>query len=334
MNTTTVELVKGRLVMSAVQVKKNEVLEIDILSYLKNSPLHEELALTQNNVLSFHWANWKETCQFQKEYLYDNAKSCDRYFIFNQQLDQLKKTQIWLKNRDKTIVTTMYDLYHCYSDPRMRMIWFDRDEEILLSTETESGPYQALSLMRWIDKNIYSSFIHRKILTQNIQLRGFRVNSQIPAKCVVDNSPFKTLPILIHQISEYGIVLRFNKAKDFAMLDESESIQLEFNFRPFIDVSEASLQETIEKFETFNFNILDCDDSDAKNKHVMTINKNALDKYANRENVKKAGYGEFYIFLKYRDLNNETSSHRIKKIFKSFVKKFQNKFEEGLKLAS
>lgn len=320
--------------MSAVQLKKNEVAHIDIVSYLKNRPFQENLPLTQNNVLSFHWANWKETCLFQKDYLYDNAKSCDRYFNFNHELDSLKETPIWLKNREKTIKTTLYDLYHCYADPRMRMIWFDRDEEILLSTGTEAGPYQALSLMRWMDKNIYASFIHRKILTQNIQLRGFRVNSQIPAKCVVDNSPFKTVPITIHQISEYGMVLKFNKAKDFKMLDESEVIQLEFNFRPFIDVSECSLEETISKFESYDFNILECDESDEKNKHVMTINKSILDKYANRDNARKSGHGEFYLFLKYRDMNNETSSHRIKKIFKSFVHKFQGKFEEELKLAS
>lgn len=317
--------------MSAVVSKKKDQTQTKIINYLKNSPLQEELPLTENNIISFHWANWKETCSFQKGYLYDNAKSCDRYFDFNHNLDNLKETPIWLKNREKTIKTSLYDLYHCYADPRMRMIWFDRDEEILLSLGTEAGPYQALSLMRWFDKSIYASFIHRKILTQNVQLRGFRVNSQIPALCVVDSSPFKTVPITLHQISEYGVVLKFTKSKDFHTLDQAETIHLEFNFRPFIDVVEASLEDTVKTFENYNFNIQSVDEMNDKNKHVMTLNKNVLDKYANRENMKKSGQGEFYLFIKYRDLNNETSSHRVKKIFKTFVQKFQDQFEKELK---
>lgn len=303
----------------------------NFVNYLKNRPLHEAYPLTQNNVLSFHWANWQESCRFQRNYLYDNAKSCERLFELNEYLDGLKDTPIWLKNRDKSIHTNLYDLYQCYADPRMRSLWFDRsDQEVLISFGTEAGPYQALTSMRWIDKDIYTSFIHRKILTQNQQMRAFRMNSKIPAKCVIDESPFKTFPITIHQITDNGLLLKIPNSKKMAFMDDSKSIHIELNFRPFIEAVDANVEETLRSFEAHHFDLFS-EEKAPPETHRFSLDQNILDKYGNRDTFRKSGHGEFFLFTKYRDLTNESSSHRLRKTFRSLVQKFEDEFEENLK---
>lgn len=312
---------------------QSKVLEnkLSLVDYLKNSPLHEPLKLTENNVLSFHWANWKESCQFQREYLYDNAKSCERLFELNEHLNELKGTPIWLKNRDKTIHTNLYDLYQCYADPRMRSLWFDRnDQEVLISFGTEAGPYQALTSMRWMDKEVYTSFIHRKILTQNQQMRSFRMNSQIPARCIIDDSPFKTFPITLHQITDHGLLLKIPGTKKLTLLEESQTIHIELNFKPFIEVLDADVDETLKKFDQHSFDINSNEALEGK-AHKFSLDENILDKYGNRDTFRKSGHGEFYLFTKYRDLTNESSSHRLRKTFRSFVQKFEEEFSQNLK---
>jgi hypothetical protein len=304
---------------------------LDFVNYLKNSPLHEPYYLTENNVLSFHWANWQESCMFQRNYLYDNAKSCERLFELNEHLDSLKETPIWLKNRDKTIHTNIYDLYQCYADPRMRSLWFDRsDQEVLISFGTEAGPYQALTSMRWMDKDVYTSFIHRKILTQNQQMRTFRMNSKIPAKCIIDNSPFKTFPITIHQITDHGLLFKIPSAKKIAFMDDSKSIHIELNFRPFIEVIDSNVEDTLKCFEKHNFDIFS-EQKKSNDTHCFSLDQHVLDKYGNKETFRKSGHSEFYLFTKYRDLTNESSSHRLRKTFRSLVQKFEEEFGRDLK---
>ncbi len=302
--------------------------EQELLSYLKEGHLVESLPLVSSEALSFHWANWNESCLFQKEYLFDNAKSCERYFEFNQSLDEFKNIPVWMKNREKTIKSSLFDLYQCYSDNRIRMTWFERDNEILISMSQESGPYITLSSMRWMDKSIYSRFVMKKLLTQNMPMRGFRLSANIPAHCTFEGIPLKSSIFIIHQISEHGMVLKIKGLHHLNLIENCEKILMNVNLKPFLEVSNATVNETLKRLEQQDFFVLN---PEQEKLTTLTIDPSILDKYDNRQNFRMAANDEFYLFVRYRDLTNESNSIRVKKVFKSLVLKFQHQFNEVIK---
>jgi len=300
----------------------------ELLRYLKDSSLLTNMPLVSSEALSFHWANWSESCQFQKNYLFDNAKSCERYFDLNQAVDSYKQVPVWMKNRQKTIQSNLFDLYQCYSDSRIRSTWFDREEEILVSTTQESGPYITLSSMRWMDKSIYSQFVYRKILTQHMPLRGFRLSSKIPVQVSFDASPLKTATFNIHQISEHGLLFYIRGHHFFNLMEQSEKLSFNINLRPFLEVSHAGVQETLHRLEQQDFYLVNPENDKLT---TISIHSNVLDKYDNKKNFRLSANDEFYLFVKFKDMNNESNSIRLKKLFKSLVTKFEHQFNEILK---
>lgn len=300
----------------------------ELLRYLKDSSLLSNMPLISSEALSFHWANWSESCQFQKEYLFDNAKSCERYFDLNQSVDSFKEIPIWMKNRQKTIQSNLFDLYQCYSDSRIRSTWFDREEEILVSTTQESGPYITLSSMRWMDKSIYSQFVYRKLLTQHMPFRGFRLSSKIPVQVSFDSSPLRISNFIIHQISEHGLLFYIKGHHHFNLMEQSEKISFQINLRPFLEVSNAGVHETLQRLEKQDFYLMN---PDTDKLTTISINSDILEKYDNKKNFRLSAHDEFYLFVKYRDMTNESNSIRLKKLFKSLVTKFEHQFNEILK---
>lgn len=302
----------------------------ELINYLKDRPLIDNFPLLSSEAISFHWANWAESCRFQKDYLFDNARSCERYFDFNQELDALKDIPVWMKSREKTIQSSLYDLYQCYSDSRIRSTWFERESEILISLTQEAGPYITLSSMRWMDKGIYAKFVHKKLLTQPMPMRGFRLSAQIPVEVRFESFPLKTAQFFIHQISEHGLLLHIKGQHLLNLIEQSEHTYLTVNLKPFLEVSNATVNETLERLERQDFFVLNPNDRLT----TLTMRPQVLEKYGNRENFRLAANDEYYLFAKFRDLANESNSIRVKKVFKSLVTKLEHEFNEVLKVAA
>jgi hypothetical protein len=303
----------------------------ELLTYLKEKPLMENFSVLSSEAISFHWANWAESCRFQKDYLFDNARSCERYFDFNQELEEFKKVPVWMKNREKTILSSLYDLYQCYSDSRIRTMWFERENEILISLCQESGPYVSLSSMRWMDKAIYSKFVHKKILTQPMPMRGFRLSSQIPMIATFESFPLKEAIFTIHQISEHGLLIQIKGRHLINLIEQSEHTYLTVNLKPFLDVSNAPVNDALKRLEKQDFYALN---PELDRLTVLTMKPEVLDKYGNRDSFRLAANDEFYLFAKYRDLVNDSNSIRVKKVFKSLVKKLEEEFNEAIQKAA
>ncbi|MBP9682932.1 MAG: hypothetical protein KBD76_16145, partial [Bacteriovorax sp.] len=145
--------------------------------YLGAKELTEHLRLTGE--LSFHWANWDQTCLVQRKH-YKNFNNNFHLMKLNQKLQGLKNRPIWLCNKVKVMKSDLYSLYESYLDSRLRLTWFERKDEILFSFESEHGPYYTLTSMKWLDNDLYSQFVMKKILLEQYTLRSFRLNASIP----------------------------------------------------------------------------------------------------------------------------------------------------------
>lgn len=192
-----------------------------IRDYLASAPLESSLKLDSGGKLYFHWANWAHTCQLQREIHAGNPARLD---ALEMALSSLKRIETFLKSPKGTIVTSLYELYASYLDPRLRVSLFGingqhtNEREILFSDVGEAGPFSRLAAMRWFDKNIYALFVFRKLLLGFVPQRQFRLGTSVPATWWLKGSPLECIETVVHQISRNGVLFKIENRNDFIRL--------------------------------------------------------------------------------------------------------------------
>lgn len=295
--------------------------QFSLKNYLGARDLTEHLKLT--NELTFHWANWDQTCLVQRKH-YKNFNHNFHLMKLNQQLQALRSRPIWLCNKVKVMKSDIYSLYESYLDSRLRLTWFERKDEILFSFENEHGPYFTLTSMKWLDNEIYSQFVMKKILLEQFTLRSFRLNANIPAVLKLDNDviEYENL-VVIHQLSEFGLIFKI-KNKNF-LNKIKNSTQLKFNL-PIVAYTQLALLDAEESFKKLNKQSLHIDSHTVS----YSLESRILNFYGNMNNAKRCTEEEFFLFARYDDLIPMGHETDLKTLFPPFVDKTKNYFLKNL----
>jgi hypothetical protein len=286
--------------------------------YLCKNDLTENLELAK--ILSFHWANWDETCMAQRKNFQNYNKNNQRLAQLNSSLIELKSKPVWLCNKVKVLKKDMYSLYESYLDSRLRLTWFERKEEILFSTDGEQGPYYSLTTMKWLDKKIYSQFVLRKILLDYFTLRSFRLNTSLPIVMKFNNDVnFYHDKVDIHQISETGLILKFKDKNFVNKIKNSSKIDFRIPVQTFSNISNLSFEESMKVLNSKLF---------VPNDEYKTyvIDSKIINYYGNATNSKRTGEDEFYIFARYEDLSPVKHENDLINAFKTLVDKTKKRF--------
>ncbi len=296
----------------------------DLFTYLTEGALTKEHFLTPNGAIKFHWSNWKESCFFQRDLLRER-KGVHRFKLLERELAPLKEQQIFLKRDLKVVKTNLYDLYVSFLDPKTKMAWDELYGNFLVSLSTEAGPYVSLSSMRWFDKELYASFVYKKILNENINLRNLRLGVDIPMECCFDGSPFKTANFNLEQIAKDGVIIKINGAHNISRIDLAKELHLSVNLRPFEETMFSDATEILKKFSNFDFN-----KSQESESVKLIIDSDILDKYNNRNNSKFASGEHFYLYVPYTDIHSPECRFDVKQAFANFVYSFEDYFRDEL----
>lgn len=291
---------------------KESELSLSIIDYLGSRDLSEHLKLT--NELSFHWANWDQTCLAQRKH-YKNFNNNYHLIRLNQTLQELKLRPVWLCNKIKVIKSDIYSLYESYLDSRLRLTWFERKDEILFSFESEHGPYFTLTSMKWFDTEVYSQFVMRKILLEHYTLRSFRLNANIPILFKMNNdvNEYKE-KVIIHQLSEVGFIFKFSDKNFINKIKNSTMVELKIPVNHYKNLELMNVESSYKKLEENN-KILNSSFMNYK------IDSNILNLYGNMNNAKRSTEENFCIFAKYEDLIPIDHDIQLKKVFSPFVEK-------------
>lgn len=286
--------------------------------YLGSRDLTEHLKLTKE--LSFHWANWDQTCLAQRRH-YKNFNNNFHLLRMNQALQELKSKPVWLCNKVKVIRTDLFSLYESYLDSRLRLTWFERKEEILFSYESEQGPYYTLTSMKWLDKDIYAQFVMRKILLEHYTLRSFRLNANIPVLFKMDNDvQTYSDKVEIHQLSEMGFIFKIADKNFLNKIKNSGMLELTIPVAPYNKRIDAmAMEEVFKRIDQHEVSF-------ERDSMVFKLESRIMDFYGNMNNAKRSSDEEFYIFARYEDLLPCGHEVELKTIFAPLVEKTKNFF--------
>ena len=291
----------------------------------KKSELVNPLDICGDGKLLFHWANWKDSCAFQKSEVVRNRQARDKLHFLWEELDKYKEISVWLSSKDRLVESNLFDLYTAYLDPRVRISWFGKDEEMLISMANSSGPYIALSSMRWFSKTIYRSFVYHKILTERMRLRSFRLGVDIPVKLTFDKYNMNSTDLRIKQLSETGILFLINERSSFIRLMASPYLRVELTEESFVNF--ASLVPNFNKFVHLG-NI------QAKSEMISSsfLDTTIFNRYNNIINMKTSLVGgEFYFFARYEDLSMENGKFSLERLLRPLLIEIKYEFDSGLK---
>jgi len=289
--------------------------------YLGKKDLTEILILADN--LTFHWANWDQTCLLQRK-IYKNFNQNFHLSTLNNSLNELRNKPIWLCNKVKVLKSDLYSLYESYLDSRLRMTWFERKEEILFSFESEQGPYQTLTTMKWLDKKIYSKFVLRKILLDYFTLRSFRLNTILPTVFKLNNDVnFYHDKVEVHQISEAGIILKFKDKNFFNKIKNSTTMELSIPVKHFEKTKNKSFEDSLKILQTHK-------DILAKDYQTYKLDSKVVNFYGNSTNTKRSGEEEFFIFARYEDFQPAKNETMLTDLFKPMVLKTKAELEKEI----
>jgi hypothetical protein len=289
--------------------------------YLGSRDLTEHMKLTKE--LSFHWANWDQTCLAQRRH-YKNFNNNFHLLKLNQALQELKSKPVWLCNKIKVIRTDLFSLYESYLDSRLRLTWFERKEEILFSYDSEQGPYYTLTSMKWLDKDIYSQFVMRKILLEHYTLRSFRLNATIPVQFKMDNDVHTYQDkVGIHQLSEMGFIFKIKDKNFLNKIKNSSVLEMAIPVAPYKKINHLGVDDAFKKIDQHTFSM-------EKDSMLFKLESRILNFYGNLNNAKRSAEEEFYIFARYEDLLPAGHEMELKAVFSTLVEKTKNHFISDL----
>jgi hypothetical protein len=294
---------------------------ISLKDYLGSRDLTEHLKLTKE--LTFHWANWDQTCLAQRKH-YKNFNNNFHLMRLNQTLQELKAKPVWLCNKIKVMKSDLYSLYESYLDSRLRLTWFERKDEILFSFDSEQGPYYTLTSMKWLDNELYSQFVMRKILLEQFTLRSFRLNANIPIVFKLDNDVKEYGDkVQIHQLSEVGFIFKIKDKNFLNKIKNSSILELKIPVSQYKKVSTLKVEDAFKKLDEHQ-NIL------AGDFMLFKLESRILNFYGNMNNAKRSSDEEFCIFARYEDLVPHGHDTELKNIFAPLVEKTKNYFANSL----
>jgi hypothetical protein len=294
----------------------NEILEMNknlsLNEYLGVRDLTEHLKLTKE--LTFHWANWDQTCLAQRKH-YKNFNNNYHLMRLNQTLQELKTKPVWLCNKIKVLKSDLYSLYESYLDSRLRMTWFERKDEILFSLEGDQGPYYTLTSMKWLDNELYSKFVMRKILLEHYTLRSFRLNAFIPIVFKLDND-VKVYgdKVQIHQLSEVGFIFKINDKNFLNKIKNSQVLELKIPVKQYTKIGKLKIEEAFKRLDEEK----PIDENDYL---TFKLDARILNFYGNMNNAKRSADEEFCLFARYEDLIPEGHETQLKEVFVPLVEK-------------
>lgn len=289
--------------------------------YLGTHELTEHLKLTKE--LTFHWANWDQTCLAQRKH-FKNFNNNFHLLRLNQSLQELKSKPVWLCNKIKVMKSDLYSLYESYLDSRLRLTWFERKDEILFSFDSEQGPYYTLTSMKWLDNEVYSQFVMRKILLEHYTLRSFRLNANIPTVFKLDNDVNEyNDKVQIHQLSEVGFIFKIKDKNFLNKIKNSNILELKLPVNHYKKVGSLGVEAAFKKLDEEE-SILATDYLNFK------LEARILNFYGNMNNAKRSSEEEFFIFARYEDLVPHGHDTQLKKVFAPLVEKTKIFFTNGL----
>lgn len=310
------------------RIKSSLILPLNITKHLEQDNLYHDLKINQTGSLSFHWADWVETCLLQSHITNSDYALSKRMGDLKDNIEMLKFTPVWLDKSGRRIKATLYELYQSYFDPRMRMILFEGPKDrFLVSLQGPQGPFIDVPSLRWFDKDIYLNFVFLGLIKKNMPFRKFRLRFNAPADFISkDQNLFSMIKISCHQITREGIIWTLPRSSITKILEFSNLI-FKVNFS-------SMLKEVMDLYGPLTSNALFIPSANANPDELREFNTFTIDLAKclkhNKDitSTKEISKQDFFIFTRFEAFEPIAENNFLNKVLQPLIKNLESNFME------
>jgi hypothetical protein len=138
--------------------------------------LEDEIYLSDNGNVVFHWADFYETCELIKNSVYARPEVKADFSLKEKSLNKLKLISVWIKSLKKVHQTTMYDLYEQAVQSRFNFsnsLGLNGDAQVSFISST--GPFKKMAITDCFNKETYKDFVLISLLRDKLPRRDYRL---------------------------------------------------------------------------------------------------------------------------------------------------------------
>ncbi|MBL7665335.1 MAG: hypothetical protein JNM93_09385 [Bacteriovoracaceae bacterium] len=233
-----------------------------VREYLK-TPLNKgKCALTTNQNINFHWADYSLTCDLYRDLVKKDSKFHQAHNSIVMNLEKLKTVPVWVKTIDNVTTLSLYDIYDALATKgKMSRFYVNKANKLVISFAGPNGPFEVLSPSECVNLDRYTDFIFSYLLQGKIPTRDFRLRCQGKVGCYYDVCFNKQTEIDVEQITSDGILFSTKDNELKNKLLYSKEIKILMNLDLFHKVLKKSFNELRNAFSDYRFNLFFTRDS-------------------------------------------------------------------------
>jgi len=188
------------------------------LLYLINHPfskeinfqksLGEEFKFCEHGNMTFHWADYHETCEFMKQQILNQPNLADDFRKREIGIERLRLIPVWIKNFNKVNQLSIFDLYESYILSKTHLVHeIDPLNPVEISFISGAGPFKNMAVSECFSQITYKDFVMVYLLKDKLPKRDYRL--RLKAKVLMEYGENFTQARLINfeQLTSRGILL-------------------------------------------------------------------------------------------------------------------------------
>lgn len=277
-------------------------------NYLSLKNFEEELSLDLNQSMTFHWANWQETCE--RKVQNGDSQEVDRSIAL------YKSIPIWLLLNNTKIKSNLLELYHHYLNDKSSTA----SSSFYLSIGKEQGPYINYNSLTWLNNNILKNVVFFKISKSELKKRQFRLNWESKPLVKLDSFYLSGVDIRTHAITEQGLIFKVVGKANFERLMGAKQIVINLNLNPFLRSVREFQDNFLKSVASEDFSL-----HDLKNLHSFTIKPKHL--VTNVKELQAQDAQTYHFFVSFKDLESTDSNFLIETPLRRFLLNTKECFE-------
>lgn len=268
--------------------------------------LGEELLLCENGNMSFHWADFHETCDAIKTQLDSDPGLMEDFRKKEEGIKRLSAIPVWIRTRSKVLQTSVHRLYEQYLLNQKHLMGVDPFTPIEISFISATGPFKTMAVTECFNLTTYKEFVLVYLISGKLPKRDFRI--RLRAKVLLEYGKDFQQAQLVHleQLTTRGLLLSM-EAPIFKeqMLNLSE-MRLLIDTNILKNASGKDIPEMKAYLSQFAFNLL----YSSRKEDAISFNFTDLNVQSSFDYLKNH---KVYLFLPHSaiGLQNQTALHHI-----------------------
>jgi hypothetical protein len=218
--------------------------------------LGEEISLCDNGNMSFHWADFHETCDAIKQQLENDQQLKHDFNKKEEAIRRLNIIPVWIRTSSRIIQTTMHNLYEQYLLNQKQSMGVDPFSPIAISFISATGPFKTMAVSECFNLTTYRDFVLVYLIQGKLPKRDFRI--RLKSKVLLEfGADFQQAQLVhIEQLTTSGLLLSIDSSIFDKHLAHGGEMRLLIDTGMLRDAIGKDLQGLKSYLSSFAFNLM------------------------------------------------------------------------------